>query len=316
MAATAGFVDLQVNGYGGVDFNQDDLTDDSLHTACATLRRDGVDGILATIVTDRIAAMQRRLARIADIRRRDPLVKDVVWGIHVEGPFLSAAPGYIGAHPPAAACAADPEAMRQLLDAAAGLVRLVTLAPERDPAFRVIRLLADREIRVAAGHCNPSLDQLKAALDAGLTMFTHLGNGCPLQMHRHDNIIQRVLSLADRMWISWIADGVHVPYPALGNYLRCAGLDRCLVVTDAIFAAGLGPGHYSSGTHDVRVDDDLATWATDRSHLLGAASTMPRVAENLRQHLGLTPAEITRLTADNPRRALASSSFVRRRGSG
>ena len=83
---------------------------------------------------------------------------------------------------------------------------------------RVIRMLADRGIRVAAGHCDPSGDQLRAAIDAGLSMFTHLGNGCPLMMHRHDNIIQRVLSLSDRLWIGFISDGVHVPLPALRNY--------------------------------------------------------------------------------------------------
>ena len=69
-------------------------------------------------------------------------------------------------------------------------------------------------------------------------MFTHLGNGCPMQLHRHDNIIQRVLSLSDRLWISFIGDGAHVDFPALGNYLKCTGLDRAVIVTDAISAAG------------------------------------------------------------------------------
>lgn len=306
MNNAAGYVDLQVNGYGGVDFNGDTLSATALHRACEMLRRDGVAGILATIVTDQPDIMQRRLARIAALRRLDSLVADVVWGVHIEGPFLSDLPGYIGAHPRVVARPADPEIARRLVAAADGLVRLVTLAPERDAGGRVTRLLAAQDIRVAAGHCNPSLDQLKMALDNGLTMFTHLGNGCPLHLHRHDNIIQRVLSLADRLWISWIADGVHVPFTALGNYFRCAGLDRSLVVTDAIFAAGLGPGRYTSGSQELVVDDRLATWSPDKSHLMGAASTMPRVVENLRHELGLEDSAITRLTRDNPRRVLGS----------
>ena len=115
--------------------------------------------------------------------------------------------------------------------------RLVTLAPERDPGLKVTRWLAGQAILVSAGHCDASTDQLRAAIDAGLSMFTHLGNGCPTTLHRHDNIIQRVLSLRKRLTISFIADGVHVPAAALGNYLRLAGVDRSIVVTDAITAA-------------------------------------------------------------------------------
>ena len=192
---SAGYVDLQVNGYAGVDFNRDGLTAEDLEAACRRLQRDGVAGILATVITDQIDAMQRRLAAIARIREMSPVVREIVLGIHIEGPFLNAAPGYIGAHPAAAARAADVETMQRLLDAAAGLTRIVTLAPECDASFAVTRFLADQGIRVSAGHCDPSLDQLRAAIDAGLSMFTHLGNGCPLMMHRHDNIIQRALSL-------------------------------------------------------------------------------------------------------------------------
>ena len=86
--------------------------------------------------------------------------------------------------------------MKRLLDAAGGLTKVVTLAPERDPGFRVTRMLARKNVIVSAGHSDASVDQLQAAIDAGLAMFTHLGNGCPMQMHRHDNIIQRVLSLS------------------------------------------------------------------------------------------------------------------------
>jgi N-acetylglucosamine-6-phosphate deacetylase len=298
------FFDLQVNGYAGVDFNGDDWTTDQLSAAVRRLESDGVEGILATVITDTLDAMCRRLERVVAARTEDVSIAHMICGIHIEGPFLNERPGYIGAHPAEAACPADPDAMQQLLDAAAGLTRIVTLAPERDLDARVTRMLADQGIVVSAGHCNPNLDDLDAAIDAGLTMVTHLGNGCPLELHRHDNVIQRFLSRADKLWIGFIADGVHVPFFALRNYLRAAGLERCFVVTDAISAAGQGPGTYRLGNRNVVVDDQLATWSEDRSHLMGSAGTMPRTAENLRDAVGLSDADIHHLTYDTPRRAI------------
>jgi len=195
--------------------------------------------------------------------------------------------------------------MERLLEATGGLTRIVTLAPERDPGLVVTKRLADLGIVVSAGHCDPSLDQLRAAVDAGLSMFTHLGNGCPNRIARHDNLIQRVLSLHDQLWVSWIADGVHIPYYALGNYLRCAGVERSVVVTDAISAAGLGPGKFSIGGRDVYVDENLATrYADDASHLVGSAATMPMMRQGLTERLGLSAEAAALLTAGNPRRIL------------
>jgi N-acetylglucosamine-6-phosphate deacetylase len=213
-------------------------------------------------------------------------------------------PGYRGAHPADAIRPADLEAMQALLAAGDGLVRLVTLAPERDAGLRVTRWLCDQNVRVAAGHCDPSLDQLSAALDAGLTLFTHLGNGCPMQLPRHDNIVQRALSLSDRLTLCFIADGVHVPPMALRNYVRCAGVDRCAIVSDAMAAAGLGPGRYRLSRWDVVVGDDLAARAPDGSHLVGAAMSMRQCEVKLREQVGLSPAQCRTLMADNPRAAL------------
>ncbi len=254
-------VDLQVNGYGGIDFNQDSLGAENLHRACIQLAADGVKTILATIITDKIEVMARRLSNLAKLREQDPQARQIIAGFHIEGPFLSAEPGYSGAHPAEAIHPANVDEMRQLLEAAQGLTRLVTLAPESDNDFKVTRMLAQQNIMVSAGHCNPSLDQLRAAIDAGLRMFTHLGNGCPMQLPRHDNIIQRALNLADKLWLCFIADGVHVPFLALRNYLKCAGVNRCLVVSDAMAAAGLGPGRYKLSRWEVTIGLDLAAWA-------------------------------------------------------
>ena len=306
MPSRPGYIDLQINGYAGVDFNQDDLAEADLHRACERLREDGVAGILATIITDEIPLMEARLARIAAIREQDTLVRDVLWGIHIEGPFINETPGYVGAHPAWAVRPADVESMERLLNAAGGLTRLVTLAPERDSGMRVIQYLAQKKILVAGGHCDASLDQLRAAIDAGLSMFTHLGNGCPMQMDRNDNIIQRVLSLREHLTLCFIADGVHIPPMALKNYLQLAGIDRAVVVTDAISAAGLGPGRYPLGSQYVEIGDDLIARLPGREGLAGSTATMPRLVAMLRDNVGLSEEEILRLTRDNPARLFSS----------
>jgi N-acetylglucosamine-6-phosphate deacetylase len=136
-------------------------------------------------------------------------------------------------------------------------------------------------------------------------MFTHVGNGCPMLLDRHDNIIQRALSLAQSLWLCFIADDVHVPCVALGNYLRTAGIDRCIVVTDAISAAGLGQGRYSFGSQVVEVDEKLVARIPGvDTHLAGSAVTMPRSAQNLADVLGLTGGEIDSLTSLNARQLL------------
>ena len=301
MDAFPGYFDLQVNGYGGVDFHDDGLDAQDLHRVCEMLRRDGVSAIFATITTEHLDRMERRLRRVVEARERDPLVREVVAGLHIEGPFISALDGYRGAHPRDAVRPAERDAMQRLLDAAGGLTRLVTLAPEQDGGFAVTRMLADQGIRVSAGHTDASLDQLKGAIDAGLSMFTHLGNGCPMQMHRHDNIVQRALSLSDKIWPMFIADGAHVAFVALGNYLRLVGLDRCIVVTDAVAPAGKGPGRFKLGRWDLLIGEDLVARAPDGSHLLGSAVSMPDAVRRLVEQVGLTHEQALKLTVHNPR---------------
>jgi N-acetylglucosamine-6-phosphate deacetylase len=307
MPADQSYFDLQVNGYAGVDFNQDDLAPDALHRACQRLEADGVGGILATIITEDVDRMCRRLSTLARLREADPLARRLIAGLHVEGPFLNETPGFRGAHPADAIRPANERTMGRLLDGGGGLVRLVTLAPERDDGCRVTRMLASQGVLVAAGHTDASLDQLRVAADAGLRLFTHLGNGCPMQLGRHDNIIQRALhlqSLDPRLWIAFIADGVHVPFFALGNYLRSADRDRCVIVTDAIAAAGLGPGRYTLGRWTLDIGDDLVARAPDGSHLVGSAVTMERGTRNVAAECGLTSDEARRLSGENPRRFL------------
>jgi N-acetylglucosamine-6-phosphate deacetylase len=300
-------IDLQVNGYGGVDFNDDHWDPKTFEHACQSLAADGVTSFLPTIITAPHDAMRNRIARIASFLRDHPTQRSLVAGIHLEGPFISDQPGFVGAHPSQHACDANEATMQSLIDAGDGFVKLVTLAPERDPSAQLTRWLFDQQIVVAAGHTNASLEQLKRHVDAGLTLVTHFGNGCPTILPRHDNILQRLLSLADRLCFTFIADGHHVPFFALANYLNAVGHDRAIIVSDAIAATGLPAGTYSLAGQQVLVTDDGATWSANRSHLIGAATAWPRILQRLQHDLGIDPATIHALTVANPSRVLGDS---------
>ncbi len=304
MSATLPYIDLQFNGLRGASFKRpDELPTERLHQLCADLRDTGCAGFLATVTTDQLDHMAACLRHIVQARQQDQLIREMIPGIHIEGPFLNPEPGYRGAHREAVMQLATPEAVKPLLDAADGLTRILTLAPERDPACKTTRFLADQHITVSAGHTNASLDQLRAAIDAGLAMFTHLGNGCPMQIHRHDNIIQRTLSLREHLWLCFIADGAHIDWPALGNYLALAG-DRAILVSDASSLGGLPPGEYEYHGKKTVVGTDGVPRAPDGSHLAGAGITIDEAARRLRTELGLDDARLRQLVHDNPLKAL------------
>lgn len=295
--------DLQINGYAGADFNSSALTAEEFDRACAALEIDGVDEILATIITDDLDTMCGRLKKLVEYREQNTTAKRLISGFHIEGPFINPEKGYVGAHPPHAVKPASVEAAKKLVEASSGLAKLITLAPEYDDGYATTAWLTNQGIKVAAGHCNPSLDQLNAACDHGLSLFTHLGNGCPMLMHRHDNIIQRALALKDRLWLCFIPDGVHVEFYSLKNYLACAGLERCVFVTDAISAARLGPGRYSLAGWDLNVGEDLVARSPDGSHFVGSTVTWPRIQGNA-EAMGLTTEQMDLLCKENPRRAM------------
>lgn len=296
--------DLQVNGCYGVDFNASAVRLEEVRRACERLREDGCAGFLATFVTDRLEVMEQRLRRFASFVEEDDLVRKMVHGFHLEGPFLNPRSGFRGAHCRAAMCGASIDRAKALLDAGAGLVKLVTLAPEKDPQAKTTGFLAAQNVVVSAGHCDPSWEELLRSVDAGLQMATHVGNGCPARLPRHDNVIQRLLALSGRIWCCFIADGVHIPPFVLRNYLKTAGIERSIAVTDAISAAGLGPGRYWSAGRELVIGDDLVARSSEKGLLAGSTATMPRIQNVLRKKAGLSQVEIRRLIDENPRKAL------------
>lgn len=301
----SGYIDLQVNGYAGVDFNSDNLTTNEVVRACRRLKADGTESILATVITARIDLMLLRISRLVELMESSAEVADCIRGIHVEGPFLNPAEGFIGAHPASDAMSANVGVTDQLLDAGNGKIKMVTLAPEMDQDAQVTKYLSERGIAVAAGHSDASLSDLNRAIDHGLKLFTHLGNGCPGLLPRHDNIVQRVLAVSERLKISFIADGHHVPAFALRNYLGIVPHENVVIVTDAISAAGLGPGRYELSGQVVQVDDDGAAWAACRTHYAGCASTFPQMVEVLTESVGVGDEQIQQWMITNPGQLLA-----------
>lgn len=282
-----GYVDLQINGFMGVDFNDPNTTQDQLRFAVHALHSDGVKAALPTIITAELSQMCRCISNLVQLVSQDALAGQLFAGLHIEGPFLNPTNGYIGAHPPEHALAGSLEPLERLLDACQGLARLVTLAPEVDSAGLLTKLCTARGCLVAAGHTDASLDDLHRCVDAGLSLFTHLGNGCPRMMDRHDNIIYRALRLRHQLTFTLIADSFHVPELLFRNLLDWVDHQRICVVSDAISATGLGPGEYRLGHRTVHVGQDKAAWDASGEHFVGAASSLRDADRWLSHCLGL-----------------------------
>ncbi len=305
MNITKGFYDIQVNGYAGIDFNQNNLRAEDFHFACKRIKEDGVEGILATLITADFKDMKKRLANIARYQKEDPLIQDIVRGIHIEGPFINDTPGYHGAHPKQYISDANQDQMLELLEVANGLTKIVTLAPEKDQGMRTTRMLADMGITVSAGHCNPSLQQLKDAVDAGLSMFTHFGNGIPNILLRHDNILQKVLSLREHLWICYIADGIHIPLYVLKNYLDLTGFERSIITTDCMAGAAAPPGRYKISHIELEVGEDGVVREPGKENFAGSSASMKKCYDNLTLQMGINETDACKLTMVNPKNIMS-----------
>ena len=281
--------DLQVNGFAGVDFQQPDLTLADLRRAVAALRAHETHRILLTLITDDIDALCRKLDRIEQARRADAVIAETVCGYHLEGPWLSAEPGYCGAHPPEKMRAPKLADFQRLQDAAGGNLRLVTLAPELAGSAEFIAELTHRRIVVSLGHTNASNAQIDDAIRAGATLCTHLGNGVPMTLPRHDNIIQRLLA-RDELTACLIPDGAHLPPFVLRNFFRAKPSGKVVLTTDAMAAAAAPPGRYKLGAIEVESRDGVVR-QPGRENLAGSSLTPDRGVRNAADWLGIPPTE-------------------------
>lgn len=244
MRRTQGLLDLQVNGYAGVDFNDAALTPDALDHALHAMLRAGVTRCLPTLITAAEATLAARLHALDHAIRTSRLGPLMVPGLHLEGPFLNPAPGYAGCHPAAAMGPPDPALLTRVLSGIQTPLRLLTLAPERPDAMALIAWAKARGIVTAMGHTAADHDTVRQATEAGLTLSTHLGNALPQPQPKFFNPLMAQLA-EDRLSASFIADGIHIPAHALKVLLRAKGMERCILVTDATAAADAPPGLYA-----------------------------------------------------------------------
>ncbi|MCA9194058.1 MAG: N-acetylglucosamine-6-phosphate deacetylase [Planctomycetales bacterium] len=291
------YYDLQINGFMGVDFNSCGTTSEDIIRAHDAMQAEGVVGALPTIITHSVDNMSTCIENLVRAKPFCPLFK----GLHLEGPFVSSKPGYIGAHPAQHAKGSDIESLKRLIDVGGGWIRLVTLSPEVDIRGELTRQCVDQGIVVAAGHTDASLQELDRCLDVGLSLFTHWGNGCPQQLHRHDNILLRALNRAERLRFTLIADGFHIPKMLFENLLRCLPIEKLAVVSDAISAAGLGPGTYGLGEKQVTIGPDRACRDPSGQNFAGAASSMRDADDWLAKTMGLPFSTRQQLLLDNPK---------------
>lgn len=259
-------MDLQVNGYAGVDFQRDDLDGAALRHAAEALAQDGCGVFFAAVITAPWPALLARARRLAGCVGRVPGLA----GIHVEGPWLSDRPGFCGAHEPAWMRDPTPDQLQELLEAAAGVPLLLTLAPERPGSLEVIRAAVRADAVVSLGHTDATTEQLRAAVDAGATGFTHLGNGCPPQLDRHDNILWRALDTPG-LACALIPDGIHLPPPVFRCLDRLSGMENTWYTADAMAAAGAPPGEYPLGALKLTVGEDGVVRQPGRPNFAGSA---------------------------------------------
>jgi N-acetylglucosamine-6-phosphate deacetylase len=300
--------DPQVNGYGGVDFQQDGLTGEQLLSAAKQLRRDGCGRFLFTLITDEWPKLIARIHRARRLCQQSAELRCSLCGWHVEGPFLSDQPGFHGAHNPAVMCGPTPDQIRELRDSAGDDPLLLTLAPERRGSLEAIRLATSLGIKISLGHTNASADTLRAAVEAGATGFTHLGNAIPQQIDRHDNVLWRALDTAG-LTVGLIPDTIHVSPMFFRLVHRVLPPERIYYTTDAMAAAGAPPGRYTIGKVELEVGADQIVRYPGRSNFAGsalkpiegifrAAKMLSRPWQEVWDHFSVTPAKFMGLRND------------------
>ena len=266
--------DPQINGFAGIDFQRDGLTVEELSAAANGLRAAGCGQFLFTLTTDKWPVLLTRLKHARALRTQSAELQSAIAGWHIEGPFLSAEPGFHGAHDPKLMLNPTPERIRELRAAAGDDPLLITVAPERAGAIEAIELAASLKIAVSLGHTDASAATLAAAVKAGATGFTHLGNGCTQALDRHDNIILRVLETPG-LCASLIPDSIHVS-PAMFRLIhagtgRSEGAASVCYTTDAMSAAGAPPGRYRIGKVETEVGADRVVRMPGRTNFAGSA---------------------------------------------
>ncbi|MSR59539.1 MAG: N-acetylglucosamine-6-phosphate deacetylase [Planctomycetaceae bacterium] len=247
-----GLFDLQVNGYGGVWFADRNLTPLQATTAITAYLAHGVTRLCPTLITSSFEMLRQGFEAIRQACESEPVVNHMVAGFHLEGPYLSAEDGPRGAHPRAHIRAADWSEFCELQKVSGNRIRLVTIAPEALHALEFIRRAIDSGVCIAIGHTAATGDQIRAAVDAGATLSTHLGNGTHPVLRRHPNSIWEQLG-EPRLAASLIVDGHHLPDSVVRSMVGAKTFAGIILTCDASGWAGCSPGTYENELGKVEV---------------------------------------------------------------
>jgi N-acetylglucosamine-6-phosphate deacetylase len=244
--------DLQINGCDGISFNSASLTADEIRHVVQDCRRHGIAALCPTLVTNSQEALLHGFTTLRRACEADAQLAHAMPVFHLEGPYLSPDDGPRGAHPLQHIRPPNWDEFRRLQDAAGGRIRLVTLAPEQPGALPFLEKLVASGVVVAIGHTAASPACIRASLDAGARLSTHLGNGSHAVLPRHENYFWEQLA-ADQLWASVISDGHHLPPATLKCILRVKTPARMILTCDASSLAGLPPGRYGEWDQEFEV---------------------------------------------------------------
>jgi N-acetylglucosamine-6-phosphate deacetylase len=299
-----GFVDLQVNGFRGHDLNEGSLTVETVEALCEALAKVGVAAFLPTLITASEAELCQRLGALRAAAQSQPLARRMIAGIHVEGPSISAEDGPRGAHPAAHVRPPCLEEFARWQEACGDRVRLVTLAPETPGAAPYIRALAAQGVRVALGHSAAGADEIAEAAEAGACLSTHLGNGIAATLPRHPNALWEQLS-DDRLSASLILDRHHLPRATARAMIRAKGVDRVVLVSDSVKAAGMAPGRYTAAVGGaVEVDATGRVSVAGTPYLAGSGACLLDIVCDYEPFTGFPAREALQMATVNPARLI------------
>lgn len=300
-----GFFELQVNGFAGHDFCMPEVSTEAVEGAARAMLATGVTRFLATVITASIDALCAEAAAIQRAMEVSPLVRRMCPGLHVEGPFIHPEDGPRGAHPREHVRPPSVKDFDRIYDAAGGAIRILTVAADQPGAPELIAHATRNGVLVAIGHHRAEASHIEAALAAGARMCTHLGNGLDATVPRLDNAIWRQLG-EDRLWASFIADGHHLPPATLRCMLRAKGLERTVLVTDAVAAAGMPPGRYRLGNIEVERTAAGKVVLPGTPYLAGSAADMPLCVNTAIRAGGVSLSDAVRMASINPGHLLLS----------
>jgi len=309
-----GLFDLQINGYGGVWFSDRSLTPEKVVKAIEPYFAHGVARLCPTLVTSSFQALAAGFAAIRTACEQHAWLDHVVAGCHLEGPYLSGEDGPRGAHPKAYIRPADWDEFCALQKASGNRIRLVTIAPEVAGAIDFIRRAVETGLRISLGHTAATGEQIAAAVDAGATLSTHLGNGAHLILRRHPNYIWEQLGEA-RLSASIITDGQHLPDSVIRSIVRAKSVQQTIITCDASGWAGCPPGVYENELGKVEaLADGRIVVAGQRDILAGSGAATDACVAHVAACGAATLREAIDMACRNPTRFFGFPECSLRRG--